>query len=575
MTPDSTNDKISAWSLIRPYWFSEDRWRALALLVFIISMNMALVYINVRLNAWQAGFYDTLTKKDVGGFRASLIEFSILAFLYIIIYSYRTYFRQMLEFRWRQWLTDRYLLRWLGDNAFYRIERDKLADNPDQRISDDLQALATTTLALSLDLLSTVVSLVSFVTILWGLSGALSFVLVGHPIAIPGYMVWVAALYALAGSWVMHKFNHPLVSIEYQKQRVEADFRFSLIRVRENAEQVAFYNGAATEDANLKTIFSRIRSNWKLVMKFTRRLTLVTTLYGQLALIFPLVVASPRYFAGAFSIGVLFRISSAFGNVSDSLSWFINSYPTLAGWRATVNRLREFQRVMGTQHWAEAASPATLHGGINWHLSDEAKLATHDLTLALPNGQTLSTIGSVTFEPGSRWLVSGPSGTGKSTLMRALAGLWPFGEGSIDAPVGAHMMFLPQQSYIPIGTFKAALTYPSSADAFSDAACREALRAASLGAYADQLELSEHWARRLSLGEQQRLAFARALLHKPDYLFLDEATSALDQETERSLYETVIAQLPKAAIISIAHRESLQAFHPHTIEMRRAVALAA
>jgi putative ATP-binding cassette transporter len=570
MTPDSTQDKISAWSLIRPYWFSEDRWPARGLLVFVIGMNMALVYINVRLNSWQVSFYDTLTKKDVGGFRSSLIEFSVLAFMYIIIYSYRTYFRQMLEFRWRQWLTDRYLQRWLGDNAFYRIERDKLADNPDQRISDDLQSLATTTLALSLDLLSTVVSLLSFVTILWGLSGALSFMLVGHAITIPGYMLWVAAIYAIAGSWVMHKINHPLVSIEYQKQRVEADFRFSLIRLRENAEQIALYNGAATEDAHLKTTFARIRSNWKLVMKFTRRLTLVTTLYGQLATIFPLIVASPRYFAGAFSIGVLFQISSAFGNVSDSLSWFISSYPTLAGWRATVNRLREFQRVMRTQHWAESASPATLHGGINRHMNDMPNLATRDLQLALPNGHALSTVGSINIEPGSRWLVRGPSGTGKSTLMRALAGLWPFGDGAIDAPVGAQMMFLPQQSYVPIGTFKAALTYPSAADTFSDEACREALKAASLADYVDQLDVSEHWGRRLSMGEQQRLAFARVLLQRPDYLFLDEATSALDGETERSLYNAVITRLPKAAIVSVAHRESIAAFHQHTLEMRRA-----
>jgi len=305
-------------------------------------------------------------------------------------------------------------------------------------------------------------------------------------------------------------------------------------------------------------------------MKFTRRLTLVTTLYGQLATIFPLIVASPRYFAGAFSIGVLFQISSAFGNVSDSLSWFISSYPTLAGWRATVNRLREFQRVMRTQHWAESASPATLHGGINRHMNDIPNLATRDLQLALPNGHALSTVGSINIEPGSRWLVRGPSGTGKSTLMRALAGLWPFGDGAIDAPVGAQMMFLPQQSYVPIGTFKAALTYPSAADTFSDEACREALKAASLPDYIDQLDVSEHWGRRLSMGEQQRLAFARVLLQQPDYLFLDEATSALDGETESSLYNAVITRLPKAAIVSVAHRESLAAFHQHTLEMQRA-----
>jgi putative ATP-binding cassette transporter len=570
MTSDSSNDKISAWSLIRPYWVSEDRWRALALLVFVIAMNMGLVYINVRMNDWQRRFNDALVKKNAAVFWATLLEFAILALCYIVLFAYRTYFRQMLEFRWRKWLTDRYLKRWLGDNAFYRVERDKLADNPDQRISDDLRALATTTLELSLDLLSTIVSLVSFVVILWGLSGALTFALTGHTISIPGYMVWAAALYALAGSWVMHKINHPLVSINYQTQRVEADFRFSLIRVRENAEQIALYDGAATEDASLKTVFDRIRSNWTLVMRYTRRLTLVSALYEQIASIFPFVVASPRYFAGALSFGMLMQISDAFSNVSNSLSWFINSYYSLANWRATVNRLREFQRVMRTQHWAEAASPATAHGGINRRMSDTATLSTHDLKLALPDGKPLTTIGSIVIEPGSRWLVSGASGCGKSTLMRALAGLWPFGQGSIDAPVAAHLMFLPQQSYIPIGTFKAALAYPSATEAFSDAACREALHAANLPDYAEQLETSEHWSRRLSLGEQQRLAFARVLLQKPTYVFLDEATSALDDTAERSLYETVIARLPGTALVSVAHRESLRAFHQHTLEVLRA-----
>ncbi|HGL4257233.1 ABC transporter ATP-binding protein/permease [Burkholderia dolosa] len=560
---------VSAWSLIKPYWVSSEWKVAWALLVTIIAINLCVVWINVQLNKWNAQFYNALQSKNVHDFPNLLMQFSALAFGFIILAVYGRYLRQMLGFRWRQWLTERFLAQWLGDRAFYRIERDRLADNPDQRITDDLQSFATTTLSLSLDLLSTVVTLVSFITILWSLAGALTFTLGATPIAIPGYMVWAAALYAVVGSLIIQKVGHPLVSINYQQQRVEADFRFGLIRVRENAEQIAFYDGEKTENGNAHGLFMRIRDNWWRVMKYTKRLTFVLSFYGQIAIIFPLVVAAPRYFAGAFSFGVLIQISSAFNTVSDSFSWFINSYATLVEWRATVNRLREFKRVMRTSHLKESLSPATEHGGINLHYVDAAKLSTSSLKLSLPNGNALANIGDVTIEPGSRWLVVGKSGSGKSTFMRALAGLWPFGDGAIDAPVGARMMFVPQTSYLPIGTLKAALTYPATPDAFSDDACRDALRACRLEDYVDRLDETAHWTRVLSPGEQQRLAGARVLLHKPDFLFLDEATSALDADNEARLYHLFAERLPKAAIVSIAHRESLAAFHVGTINVER------
>ncbi|MBR8304328.1 ABC transporter ATP-binding protein/permease [Burkholderia dolosa] len=560
---------VSAWSLIKPYWVSSEWKVAWALLVTIIAINLCVVWINVQLNKWNAQFYNALQSKNVHDFPNLLMQFSALAFGFIILAVYGRYLRQMLGFRWRQWLTERFLAQWLGDRAFYRIERDRLADNPDQRITDDLQSFATTTLSLSLDLLSTVVTLVSFITILWSLAGALTFALGATPIAIPGYMVWAAALYAVVGSLIIQKVGHPLVSINYQQQRVEADFRFGLIRVRENAEQIAFYDGEKTENGNAHGLFMRIRDNWWRVMKYTKRLTFVLSFYGQIAIIFPLVVAAPRYFAGAFSFGVLMQISSAFNTVSDSFSWFINSYATLVEWRATVNRLREFKRVMRTSHLKESLSPATEHGGINLHYVDAAKLSTSSLKLSLPNGNALANIGDVTIEPGSRWLVVGKSGSGKSTFMRALAGLWPFGDGAIDAPVGARMMFVPQTSYLPIGTLKAALTYPATPDAFSNDACRDALRACRLEDYVDRLDETAHWTRVLSPGEQQRLAGARVLLHKPDFLFLDEATSALDADNEARLYHLFAERLPKAAIVSIAHRESLAAFHVGTINVER------
>ncbi|MGF6648869.1 ABC transporter ATP-binding protein/permease [Paraburkholderia sp. GAS82] len=569
-SPLEPDDKVSAWSLIKPYWVSEEWKIAWGLLIAIIVINLVNVWISVRFNTWSGEFFNMLQNKSVKDFPHLMLVWAGLVAALIVLFVYGRYLRQMLGFRWRQWLTTRYLQEWLGDGAFYRIERDRLADNPDQRISDDLQSFATSTLTLTLDLLSTVVTLITFVTILWSLAGALTVSLGGMPIVIPGYMVWVAALYALGGSYMIYKLGHPLVSITYQQQKVEADFRFGLIRVRENSEQIAFYDGEQTEEATAQNFFQRIRDNWWRVMKYTKRLSFVLSFYSNIAYIFPLIVASPKYFTGAFTMGVLMQIQNSFGTVSDSFSWFINSYGSLVDWRATVNRLREFKRVVRASHLKESISPATAHGGINLHYVDEEKLSTDGLSLALPNGTPLSQIRNITINPGSRWLVRGPSGSGKSTLMRALAGLWPFGDGSIDAPVNARMMFIPQQSYMPIGTLKAALTYPSSAETYTDDECREALRTCHLDDYVGRLDESGHWARIMSPGEQQRLAAARVLLHKPDYLFLDEATSALDAANEARLYHLFTERLPKAAIVSVAHRESLAAFHEETLDVERA-----
>jgi putative ATP-binding cassette transporter len=563
----SQERRITAWSLIKPYWVSEDRWVARGLLLLVVAMNMSLVYMSVRLNTWNGAFYDAIQNKNAKAFTTLLGEFAIIAAIFIVIAVYRIYFRQMLEFRWRRWLTDRYVRDWLGENAFYRIERDRLTDNPDQRITDDLQSLASSTLSLSLGLLSTVVSLFSFMFILWRLSGPLNFVALGHHFTIPGYMVWVAIVYALAGSWLMHKFGRPLVAVNYQQQRVEADFRFLLVRVRENAEQIAMYNGAQTESGHAHHTFDRIRDNWRLVMRYTKRLTMINALYSNIAGIFPLVVAAPRYFSGALTLGNLTQIGGAFGSVSDSLSWVINNYGELANWRATVNRLREFRRVIEDQHFGESVAPATAHGGINRHLIATCAVTVRDLRLALPNGTPLAAVRDLVITPGSRWLVRGPSGSGKSTLMRALAGLWPFGQGTVEIPVDATVMFVPQQSYMPIGTLRGALSYPAAPDSVDDNACRRVLERVELAAYATRLDETAHWARRLSPGEQQRIAAARVLLQRPDYVFLDEATSALDAASERAVYQALVSELHDSAIVSVAHRKALACFHEHTLDL--------
>ncbi|MFP3555862.1 ABC transporter ATP-binding protein/permease [Paraburkholderia sp. SIMBA_049] len=562
---------ITAWGLIKPYWVSEDRWKARGLLALVIAMNMTMVAANVWFNTWQRTFFDAIQQYNYPVFKYSLLQFTVIALALILLGSYRTYFRQMLEFRWRQWLTNRYLNDWLGDRAYYRIERDNLADNPDQRVSADLQGLASASLNLSLGLLSTTVTLFSFIVILWNLSGAFAFHMFGTEFSIPGYMVWAALVYAAVGSWVTHKVNHPLVSINYQQQRVEADFRFSLIRIRENADQIALYQGERSEEQQLKGVFSHIRENWRLIMRFTRRFNIVVISYSQLAIVFPYIAAAPKYFSKSISFGMYQQVTGAFGTVSDSFSWFINNYDSLAEWRATVNRLREFNRVMRSQHLHESVVEGTAHGGINVHITDADSIEVKNLRLQRPNGEAMANVGSFTIAPKTRWLVRGPSGAGKSTLMRTLAGLWPFGEGTIEKPTDAKLLFIPQRSYLPIGTLKAALCYPSEASAYSDEACREVLAVCRLPELADRLGESTHWERSLSPGEQQRLAAARALLQQPDFLFLDEATSALDPENESIIYNALIERLPNAAIVSVAHRKTLEAFHEHTLFIERAV----
>lgn len=558
----------TAWQLIRPYWVSEKRWEGRRLLALVIALNLAVVFINVRLNAWNAGFYDALDKRNWPVFKSSLVEFAVLAFSFIIIATFRTYFRQMLEIRWRQWVTDANLTKWFARQAYYRIERDHLADNPDQRISEDIRSLVNTSLALSLDLLTTLVSLFSFITILWTISGALSFALGTMNITIPGYMVWVAALYAVVGSFFIFKVGRPLVGLSYRQQQVEADFRFLLVRLRESAEQIALYRGEGAELTRLKSAFGAVRDNWWQIMVVTKRLIFANSIYAQIAIVFPIMAAAPRYFAGAFTLGVLMRIIDAFGQVSDGFSWFVNSFQTLADWKATINRLREFTRVIDDMPQTTPSTPATPARGISVVTTGDAPAyAAEDLQLALPNGTPLTAAGSFAFTPGSRWLVRGRSGCGKSTMLRALAGLWPFGSGRIEVPANARVLFLSQQSYLPIDTLKAALAFPSAPDSFTDDECRDALNAVNLGQYGDELQTSAHWARRLSGGEQQRLAAARALLQKPDYLFLDEATSALDVETEEAVYEALHARLPGTAIVSVAHRETLGRFHQHTMTL--------
>jgi putative ATP-binding cassette transporter len=547
------------WQLTRPYWVSEKRATGLTLLATVVGLALMFVWVEVQFNTWVREMYNAFEAKDTAEFYRQLGKFTLLAVLYIVTYVYRVYFQQMLIIEWRSWLTDKYLADWLRDRAYYRLQLlDRGTDNPDQRIAEDLRLFVEETLTLSLGLLSAVVTLASFVAILWMLSGALEVA----GISIPGYMVWVALIYAIAGTWLTHVIGKPLIPLNFNQQRFEADFRFSLVRLRENSEGVALYRGEAGESANFHRRFANVIGNWWAIMKKQKQLGWFTSFYGQAAILFPYVVAAPRYFSGQIGLGVFFQISSAFGQVQGALSWFIGAYTTFASWKATVERLTGF--ALALEH--ARAEAQRLDGERAEEQS--ANLSIKDLALNLPNGVTLLAPTTLELRKNESVLIRGPSGAGKSTLFRALAGIWPYWKGKIALPKGAKLLFLPQKPYLPIGSLKHAACYPAPEKDFSDEAVGEVLRAVGLDRLANELERVEHWAQILSGGEQQRLAFARALLNKPDWLFLDEGTASLHDEAERELYELLRVRLPQTTVVSIGHRASLAEFHARRLQWK-------
>jgi len=541
---------------MKPYWFSEDRWKGRLLLATIIGLALAQVYLAVLFNQWNAAFYNALQDKNLPEFTHQLGVFTILATIFIAIAVYRQYFNQMLTIRWRRWMTNQYQSAWLSNHAYYRLQVIyKSTDNPDQRIADDIDGFTSSTLSLGIGLLSSVVTLVSFVAILWGLSGTLEFTIHQHHIAIPGYMLWAALLYSVIGTWLTHKIGRPLVKLNYDQQRFEANFRYSMVRLRENAENIAFYKGEPVEKHQLGERFSHILHNWWQIMRKQKQLNWFTSGYSQVAIIFPVLVAAPRYFAGAIQLGGLMQTASAFGRVQESLSWLIDVYPQFANWKATTDRLSGFTAAIHTSHDDVARRK------INVRTNEIKSLAINNLTLTLPDGKPLITAFNLELKPGDRLLLTGPSGSGKTTLLRALAGLWPYGSGEIIMPANAKTLFVPQKPYLPILSLREIVCYPHPITDYDDKAVAEALTAVGLEMLIPRLGVSDNWSQSLSLGEQEKLAFARILLQMPDVVLLDEASASLDEAAEANLYKVLTARLPNAIIISVGHRSTLKAWH--------------
>ena len=553
------------WRIASPYFRSDDRWPGRILLAAVVGIELSLVALTVLFNEWNSRFYNALQDRNWDVFVYQLGYFCILASFFVALNVYQLYLNQWLQIRWRRWLTNSYLDHWLEGANHYRMQLlGDAADNPDQRIAEDIRDFIQLTLTIGLQLLNACVTLFSFMIILWSLSAVAPLHLFGMSFSIPGYLLWAALIYACIGTAFTHLIGRPLIALNFQQQRYEADFRFNLVRVRENSEQIALLDGEAAERDRLLMRFRNVVANWMAIMTRQKKLTFFTASYAQAAVVFPFVMVSPAYFANVVQLGGLMQTANAFGQVQGALSVFVTLYRSLAEWRAVIERLSGFDKSVAAAR-ALAVTPPV----IDVAAGDAAAVAFNDLAVRLPNGVPLVNASDISIGLGERVLISGPSGSGKSTLFRALAGVWPFGAGTITVPKNARLMILPQRPYFPIAPLAAAVAYPAEPGTFDAAHIAELVSAVGLPDLASRIEEEAHWNRLLSLGEQQRLGIARALLHAPDYLFLDEATASLDEPSEAALYRLLKQRLTVATIVSIGHRSTLATFHQRRLAFNR------
>ena len=544
--------------LIAGYWKSDERRSAFLYLFAIAALTIAAVYMTLLLNDWYNSFYSALQNYDTDALWHGILLFTGLAFAHIVFAVYASYLQQLLSLRWRRWMTEAYLTKWTEGDRYYRMEMfSRESDNPDQRISEDIDTFTSQTLSFLMGLLRAMTTIICFIFVLWELSEPISFTLFGETFTVGGYLVWTAIVYSIAGTWVTHYVGHRLVGLNFKQQRLEADFRFGMVRLREAAESVAFYAGAKSERALLSKRFALVLANTYLIVKKQKQLSWLTNGYMQVAIIFPLVVALPRYLLKEISLGGLMQIANCFGRVQDSMSYFVEVYTSLAAWQSCAERLLTFDAHIRELSAAQEKEPLV------------KETAAHDLRLAgvsvkLPSGAPLLSDVNLLIRDGEHVLLKGASGSGKSTLLRALAGLWPYASGKVTGPSPSVSMFIPQRPYMPMGTLREAAAYPG--EGATDEALLPLLSAAGLSHLAPRLDEEADWSHVLSLGEQQRLAFVRIFLRRPKWVFLDEATSAMDEDREAKLYE-MLTNLPETAVLSVGHRSTLAIWHERTIRI--------
>lgn len=551
------------FQLIGAYWKSEERRAAWLYLAGMVGLTLAAVYMTLLLNDWYNSFYSALQNYDADAVYHAFFTFTGLAFAHIAFSVYAYYLQQKLSLRWRDWMTRTYLAKWTAHQMYYRMEMFSAgaADNPDQRISEDIRLFTSQTPAFFLGILRAAVTIFCFVFILWDLSEPLSFTVGGTEYHVYGYLVWAALLYSAAGTWVTHRVGHRLMGLNFVQQRYEADFRFGMVRLRDTAESVAFYDGAKEEEGYLLRRFRLVLGNMAEIIRKQKQLSWLTNCYGQVAIIFPFAVAAPRYLGKDISLGGLMQIANCFGKVQESLSYFVDVYASLAEWQSCAARLLSFDHHLREIREATDEAAARLH---TEERTDEAALRGADI--ALPGGRLLLRGADCLIRAGEKVLIKGPSGAGKSTLLRVLAGFWPYASGWMARPPASVSMFIPQRPYMPMGTLREAASYPGRPA--SDEALRPLLAECGLSHLAAHLDEERDWSHVLSLGEQQRLAFVRIFLRKPRWVFLDEATSAMDEDMEMKLYGK-LASLPGVTVVSIGHRSTLDVWHTRRLEIRR------
>lgn len=550
------------WFLTKSYWQSEERNKAFLLLFAIIALTLGIVYMLVLLNQWNNAFYSALQNYETDKLFDELIHFSWLAAIYIILSVYSYVLQQTLILNWRRWMTNRFIDIWLKNRTYYHLQMfGKDTDNPDQRISEDVRLFVEMTLSFAIGVLKAFCTFASFAFVLYKLSGSLEFTFMGKEWSIDGYMFWAALIYSVIGTWVTHLVGKKLVQLNFVQQRYEADFRFSMIRLRENAENVAFYRGEQQESGVFKERFTLLLENfWRLVTK-QKQLIWLNSGYSQIAIIFPFVVAMNRYLSKEITLGGLMQVANAFGSVQTSLSYFIDVYAGLAQWKAVVLRLTYFGK-----HMHEVSDEAE-----KFHVDRFVAaqvVSAENLQVDLPDGAALLENISFSLEPGKNVLIRGVSGSGKSTLLRAISGIWPFVKGRISLPDTKNLMFIPQRPYLPLGTLRDALLYPGNKE-LADEVLLHLMEQCEIGYLRDKLDVIADWSHVLSIGEQQRLAFVRAHIQQPLWLFLDEATSALDEATEAKMYSLLGKDLPHTTVVSIGHRSTLNKYHQTALNINR------
>lgn len=556
----------TGWRLLRLYWQSGERFSAYLLLISVMLFTIILVGLDVALTTWYNYFYNALQDYDKQGTIDLLAIFCLIVAVIIVLSVYRYYMQQYLALRWRRWLTWQFLSQWLQHHRYYYLENfDEGTDNPDQRIQEDIGSLVQLSLALSIGIISSIVTIFAFVYVLWELSGVLVVPLGAlGTYHLHGYLVWVSIIYASIGSILTFKIGRPLVSLNFEQQRREANFRFAAIDLRSHAEHVALYRGEKNQETLLRRLFAGVLENWYAIILRQKLLLWFTAGYNQAAVIIPLVVALPNYFNKVFKLGGLIQALSAFGKIQDALSFLVNAYTTIAEWRAVMQRLLTF-----LNHMYSLEESALKQNHLFFASTPAPNIITEDVSIQTSQGIHLLNKVSETFVHGKHYVIKGPSGIGKSTFVRTIAGIWPYGTGHITLPQKKNILFLPQTAYMPLGTLREALLFPHSPLDYSDDQLIQWLHDCDLSHLVDQLNTVAHWTERLSPGELQRIAFVRVLIQQPDWVFLDETTSSLDLPHEKQLYQLLKTKLLHCSIVSVGHRPSLDEYHDISIDLEK------